>query len=299
MPDAAILAIGLAVAGAAVLLPLWVDTPSAASPDELDAASVRHRVALESLLDVEADHRAGSLDEPAYAGQLEEAEARAAETRAALDAVSRATATAGAPAPAPAPARERGRRFAVMAAAVIGLVLVGGSLVGVTGMANATIVNQGLADAQATEAARQERIAQLLAALTSDPADEATLSDLADAYLAGSSRDDLVRAAVALRVLIDLDPQRTDAFERIITAYLRAGDYNNGRAALDSYAALDGADPAEAAFFDGLIALRGEDDPARAVEAFGTFLELAPDDPRAGMIRGLRDEARDAAAARP
>jgi hypothetical protein len=27
------------------------------------------------------------------------------------------------------------------------------------------------------------------------------------------------------------------------------------------------------------------------VEAFDRFLKLAPDDPRAGMVRGLRDEA--------
>jgi hypothetical protein len=289
MPDVLVLALGLAVAGAAVLLPLWGRAPTSASQDELDAASVRHRVALESLRDVEADHRAGSLDETAYARQLGEAEARAAWTLAALEEARAA--------PAPSPTHLPGRGLAVVAAAVIGLVLVGGSLVEATGIANATIINQGLADAQATEAARQARIADLLASLTSDPTDEATLSDLADAYLAGSSRDDLVRAAVALRVLIDLDPQRTDAFERIITAYLRAGDYGNGRAALDTYAALEAADPVEAAFFDGLIALRGEDDPARAVEAFDTFLQLAPGDPRAGMIRGLRDEARDAAAA--
>jgi hypothetical protein len=37
--------------------------------------------------------------------------------------------------------------------------------------------------------------------------------------------------------------------------------------------------------------LRGENDTDAAVAAFDRFLELAPDDPRAGMIRGLRDEA--------
>ena len=46
----------------------------------------------------------------------------------------------------------------------------------------------------------------------------------------------------------------------------------------------------EIAFLDGLIALR-EGDNERAVAAFDRFLELAPDDPRAGMIRGLREEA--------
>ncbi|MBA3403813.1 MAG: hypothetical protein H0U13_03855 [Gemmatimonadaceae bacterium] len=77
-----------------------------------------------------------------------------------------------------------------------------------------------------------------------------------------------------------------------MSAYLRAGDYPNARAAHDSYADIDEADPVEVAFFDGLIALRGEQDVARATAAFDRFLELAPDDPRAGMIRGQRDAAR-------
>ena len=34
-----------------------------------------------------------------------------------------------------------------------------------------------------------------------------------------------------------------------------------------------------------------EGDTERAIEAFDRFLELAPDDPRAAMVRGLRDEA--------
>ena len=75
-----------------------------------------------------------------------------------------------------------------------------------------------------------------------------------------------------------------------MAAYLRAGDATNARAAHDSYAALDAADPVEVAFFDGLIA-RASDDREAALAAFDRFLELAPDDPRAGMIRGLRDEA--------
>ena len=39
------------------------------------------------------------------------------------------------------------------------------------------------------------------------------------------------------------------------------------------------------------LALRGGDDLARAADAFDRFLELAPDDPRAAMVRSLRDEA--------
>jgi tetratricopeptide (TPR) repeat protein len=92
-------------------------------------------------------------------------------------------------------------------------------------------------------------------------------------------------------VLIALEPERADAYERIMTAYLRSGDYADAGSAYDSYSALESADPVEAAFFDGLIALRGENDPARAKAAFDRFLKLAPNDPRAPMIQGLRDEA--------
>jgi tetratricopeptide (TPR) repeat protein len=239
-------------------------------------------VALEALRDVEADRRAGSLDDAAYAEQLGEAEARAATTRAALDAATRARPSGR--------ARASGARVGLAAAAAIGVALLAGTLVPASGIANGTVVNQGLADAREAEASRQALIVELLDQLAADPEDTDVLSDLADAYLAGSDTDDLVRGAVSLQVLIGLDPERADAYERIMSAYLRAGDHANARAAHDAYAQLDGADPVEAAFFDGLIALRGEDDPAAAADAFDRFLELAPDDPRAGMVRGLRDE---------
>ena len=68
------------------------------------------------------------------------------------------------------------------------------------------------------------------------------------------------------------------------------GDVVNARRAFDSYEARETADPVEVAFLDGIIAVR-EGDTERAVAAFDRFLELAPDDPRAEMVRGLRDEA--------
>ncbi|MBW3612975.1 MAG: hypothetical protein KY392_03835 [Chloroflexi bacterium] len=291
MPEALILLLALVVAGSAVLLPL---RPGSASPppadDDLEAAALRHRVALEALRDVEADRRAGSLDDASYAAQLAEAESRAADSRAAR---TRAALGAGRAAAAPPPS-VRGRTAAAVTAAVIGLALFVGSLVPATGIANETTVNEGLAAVRDAESARQERIAELRAELADDPMDAGALSELADAHLAGTSTDDLARAAVALQLLISVDPDRADAYERIMAAYLRAGDHANARAAWSSYAERPSADPAEIAFFDGLIALRGEDDPERAVEAFDRFLELASDDPRAPMIRGLRDEAASA-----
>ena len=280
MPELILLVLGLAAAAIWILRPLW--SASAVAPDEeRDAALLRHRVALEALRDVEIDRRAGSLDDAAYEQQLAAAEARAAETSAALQH------PASPPAASPLPARGA----ALVAAGLVAALLLAAAVIPASGVGNRTDVNEGLAAAQATESARQERIRELQAALAEDSRDPETLSALADAYLAGSSQDDLVRAAVALQLLIDLDPERADAYERMMTAYLRAGDYRNARAVNDSYVGLDTADPVEAAFFDGLIALRGENDPARAEAAFDRFLELAPNDPRASMIEGLRDEA--------
>ena len=285
MPEPALLAAALVAAFAIILLPLR-SPPAGSEPVDRSAAELRHRVALESLRDVEADRRAGSLDEGAYRAQLEEAEARAVASRRELE----ATASGAAAAPPPPPRRPVA---AIGAAVGLAAVLLGASLVPASGIANTTTVDQALADAQAREAIRQQRIDDLLESLSADPNDTGVLSELADAYLAGTSREDLVLAATLLRALIDLEPDRADAYERIIAAYLRADDYPNARSALDAYDATASADPVEVAFFEGIIALRGERDPGAAMVAFDRFLELAPDDPRASMIQGLREEAAD------
>ncbi len=107
----------------------------------------------------------------------------------------------------------------------------------------------------------------------------AVVSDLADAYLAGSSADDLVRAAASLQLLIGLDPDRAGCL-RADHGGLPARRRRTQRAGGPRVVrALSVADPVEVAFFDGLIARR-EGDPARALSAFDRFLELAPDDPR-------------------
>lgn len=284
MPEPILLLVALALAGIAVIAPLRARPEPLPSADDHDAAALRHRVALETLRDVEADRRAGSLDDAGYATQLAEAEARAAATQAELDGRGHSG----------DPSARGGRAVAVAAAVAIGLALLAGSMIPATGIANETVVDERLAAAESAERDRQARIAQLRTALAEDPSDAAILSDLADAHLAGSSADDLARAAAALQLLIAVEPDRADAYERIMAAYLRAGDLVNARAAWTSYAERPTADAAELAFFDGLIALRGEDDPGRAVEAFDRFLELAPEDPRAGMIQGLRDEAAEA-----
>lgn len=286
MPEPLLLALALVAVGVAVLWPVGRGASSEGGlDDERRSAETRHRVALESLRDVETDRRAGSLDDAAHAVALAEAEERAAATRAALDQV---------PAAEPAAASHGRSVVPLIVAGAIGLALVGASLLPAAGIANRTEINEGLAAAQAAEAARQHRIEELTEAFAADPQDAAVLSDLADAYLAGSSDADLAAAAAALQLLIAVEPDRADAYERIVAAYIRANDFANARAALDSYAGIASADAVEVAFLDGLIALRGEGDEARAAAAFDTFLELAPDDPRAPMIRALRAETESA-----
>jgi cytochrome c-type biogenesis protein CcmI len=285
MPEVLLVAVVGAAAAAFIAWPLLRDAASRPSTaTDRDAAEVRHRIALEELRDIEADHRLGSLEQGTYEELRAAAEERAAATRRALDA---------APVPAVSQARPSasGRRSAAILGALIGAALIAGVLVPPpVGLAGRTVVNEPLAAELVAEEARQERIGRLLDRLTDDPSDTAALSDLADAYLAGGTAEDLQRAALVLQAVITLRPKDLDAHARLIGAYLRAGDYANAAAALESYEALN-PDPADVAFFRGLIALNGDGDPAAAVEHFDRFLELAPDDQRAPMVRALREQA--------
>ena len=274
--------------GVAALIAMPLRRAAAPEPGATDRESLvlRHRLALEALIDVESDHRAGSLDETGYQRQLAEEEARAADTLAALDASEQAGL---------APGAGSGPRSARRAASWFGgglavLLLIGFALPEPLGLGERTSVNQPLADQIAAEEARQADIQRLLTALAANPEDPATLSDLADAYLTGGAPEDLQRAAVALQVLIAIDPDNASAYRRLITAYLSAGDLADARAATGSYRALVGDDDPDVPFFLGLIALRGGE-ATEAIEQFDRFLELAPDDDRAPMIRSLRAEA--------
>lgn len=284
LPELIVALLGLAVAAVVIVPPLFA--PAAAQPDpELEAAELRRRVAIDALRDVEADRRAGSLDGAAYAEQRADAEARVAAASRRGDAGLVAVAARSSD-----PAVRRAVAGAAGAIAI--LLLIGLAVPAPMGVANATLVDDERAAAQAAEATRQARIAALLDQLRDDPLDVEMLSDLADAYLAGGSPDELARAAAALTLVISQRPDDKDAHGRIITAYLRAGDYANARAALDAFKALE-PDAADVDFFTGIIALRGDGDGAAAVAAFDRFLAAAPDDPRVPMVRALRAEAQD------
>jgi len=290
MPDLAqwalLAAIGLAVA-AVLAWPLvrsWPSTPGPAAHADAEARALRHRVALEALLDVEADRRAGSLDDASYQRERGEAEARAAET---LE-----------PAPLhpspPAPAAGKGRgMIAVLGAAVALALLVGFALPGAIGLGQRTIVNQPLADALAREADRQAEIQRLLGLLGANPGDVQVVSDLADAYLAGGSGRDLQQAALMLQLLLALEPENDSAYRRLITAYLVTADYDDAQATTDAYATFAGPDEPDIPFYRGVIAFRRGDN-ALAVREFDRFLALAPDDGRAPMVRGLRAQVAEA-----
>jgi len=177
-----------------------------------------------------------------------------------------------------------------LAAALAAALLIGFVLPPPAGLAQRTVVNQALADDLAREAARQAEIQRLLGALASDSQNPQVLSDLADAYLAGAGAQDLQRAAVALQVLLAVEPQNRSAYRRLVTAYISAADWTDARAATDSYAVIAAPGEPDIPFFRGLIAFR-QGDNGTAMREFDRFLELAPHDARAAMVISLRAEA--------
>jgi cytochrome c-type biogenesis protein CcmI len=286
MPDLAqwalLVVIGLVVA-AAIAWPLLRPAASVTLGTHPDAEgrALRHRVALDALLDVEADRRAGSLDDASYERERAEAEARAAET---LE-------PAATEPPVDPPSRRSARPpAAALGALVVVALLAGFALPGSIGLGQRTVVNQALADALEEEADRQADIQRLLGLFEANPADAQVVSDLADAYLAGGSPEDLQRAAVALQVLLALEPEDHSAYRRLINAYIVTGYYDDARATTDAYATIADADEPDIPFYRGLIAFR-QGDNETAVREFDRFLALAPDDGRAAMVRGLRAEA--------
>ena len=287
MPDLAqwalLVVIGLVVAGVIAwpLLRRGSSTDALDARAEAEARALRHRVALDALLDVEADRRAGSLDDASYQRQRAEAEARAADT---LE-----------PAPIrPSPAVSaagRGRGLTAALGALVALaLLVGFALPGSIGLGQRTVVNQALADALAQEEDRQAEIQRLLGLFDANPRDPEVVSDLADAYLAGGTPKDLQLAAVALQLLLALEPKNHSAYRRLINAYLITAHYDDAQATTDSYATIAGPDEPDIPFYRGVIAFR-LGDHATAVREFDRFLALAPDDGRAEMVSSLRAEA--------
>jgi len=261
-----------------------VSAEAAESESDAEARALRHRVALDALLDVEADRRAGSLDDASYERERGEAEARAAQTL--TEPVERQVS----PKPAPGAPTQARRLSLWLAAALATAVLVGFVLPAPAGLAERTVVNQALVDEMTREAARQAEIQRLLGVLASDPQNPQVLSDLADAYLAGAGAQDLQRAAVALQVLLAVEPQNQSAYRRLVTAYISAADWTDAQAAADSYATIADPDEPDIPFFRGLIAFR-QGDNATAIREFDRFLELTPHDERASMVISLRAEA--------
>lgn len=241
------------------------DTPVDA---EREALEVRHHLALEALRDIEADRRAGSLDEERYRVQLDEAEAHAVATRGALDAAPpQAEAT---------PTRPSLRLPALIAGGLAVLLLAGYALPAPLGIAERD--------------ARVERIRVLTDAIGANPRDTAALAELSDLYLASGTADDVARALASLLLLRDAAPDSRDPHQRLVTLFIRAGEWQQAAAATDQMAAVVGGGDREIPFFRGLIA-RGMGDSAEAVHQFDRFLRIAPDDPRATLVRELRDEA--------
>jgi tetratricopeptide (TPR) repeat protein len=277
MVEPLLLTLAVLIVALAIAWPLLAETAAtsatgAAAPEadpEHEARLVRHRLALEALRDVEADRRAGSLDDDAFTVQQAEAEGHAAETLRALDA---------APAvetPPLSPPRTGRRLAAIIGGALALLLLFGYALPSPFGIAERD--------------ARLERIRVLTDAVAANPRDTAALAELSDQYLAGGTPDEVARALASLLLLRDAEPSSRDAHQRLVTLFIRAGLWEEATSAVDRYADVIGDDDADIPFFRGLIA-RATGDAQEAVRQFDRFLDIAPEDARATMVKGLRDE---------
>lgn len=293
MPEVGQLLILLAVllgAGLVVAAPLVWRGPGAPEStlieDDASGLAVRHRIAIESLRDVEADRRAGSLDEQGYLAARADAEERAARTLAALEAAHPVAPAAATPTRGTWTSR---RAAGTLGAGILALVLAGSFLPAPLTLANGTVVNQQLAAQQAAEAARQAAIKRLETSLAANP-NARGLVQLANLYMEGSDAAGLAHAARLLIAAIALDPKSSDAYRLLITAYIQAGDYADAAAATGAYAKVAPSSP-DIAFFRGLIAYQGSGDRAAAVRWFDAFLKAAPTDDRVPMVRSLRAEA--------
>ena len=265
----------------AVAWPLLDGREPTADPEpdpEREAARVRHGLALEALRDIEADRRAGSLDDETYRAQREEAEAHAARTLRALEATEPSEERDGNVEAEYEPPPGRSRRWRLPA-------LVGGVVTLLLLAAFAAPPPFGIAERDA----RLERIRQLTDTVSANPRDVDALGELSDLYVAGGTADDVSKALVSLVLMRDAAPRSRDANQRLVTLLVRTGLWDDADAAVDHYADVVGEDDPDIPFFRGLVA-RGIGDDEEAVRQFDRFLELAPDDPRAEMIRGLRDD---------
>jgi cytochrome c-type biogenesis protein CcmH/NrfG len=293
MPDLGFVAILLLVTSAAIAFVGWpllrIGPQLRPGPDdELATLTLRHRLAVEALRDVEADYRAGSLDDASHVQLRDDSEGHAATTLADLD---RAREVGMRPRSQERTAPRASRRMALALGGGLALLLaVGVLLPGPVSLANGTVVDRQLAAAQAAEGQRQAEIGRLRDQLVSQPKDPATLVRLAKLYLDGRTANDNKTAAQLLIFAIQLDPRNTDAYRLLITAYISVGDYSDATAATGSLAKFAPSSP-DVAFFRGLIALQGRGDGAEAARWFDAFLAAAPDDPRAAMVRSLRAQA--------
>ena len=271
MPDVVellVVALLLLAVAAIVALPLRrgvVPAPPAHDPADLE---IRHLVALDALRDLEADRRAGSLDDASYAATRAAAEAEAADTLRALDAARGVDAMG---------ALTRGRS-ARAPLTVVGLLVVGVVMIGLFVPAPLGVANRTLDP-------RRDRIEEALVRFEANESDPQAISDLADAYLAGDTLPDLERAQAALALLINLQPANASAYARLATAQLRAGALDAATQTLDRMDVV-AADSPDLPFLRGLVARENGDD-AEARRQFGLFIETAPDDPRVPMVRAL------------
>lgn len=125
-------------------------------------------------------------------------------------------------------------------------------------------------------------VADLEARVAGSPTDVDALDALADAYLADNRIDD---AIARYRAVLQLDPNNAHVLLQLGVILLAAGRPAAGIGVFDRLLEVD-SDNVDALFYRGFAELQAAGEvTSDARRDLGRFLELAPDDPRAGDVR--------------
>ena len=246
---------------------------------------------LRSLDDLDTEHAAGNIDDTTYRRLHSDYTARAAAVLRAADAESSASRSprlprsksgaskSGSGTPlGPTSARRR-------ALTVVGIVVVA-AVVGI-GMASALGPRLAGQTSSGNTVSEEDREDTLRDAVTDAPDDPQARLALARFLMARQRFPD---AFEEFSTAASLDPTLAEAHAYSGWLLYQAGEPSLARPSLEAAIAADETYP-DAHFFLGVVALRGEGDPARAVPELQRYITLVPTGVQSDQVRTLLAEA--------
>lgn len=271
---------------------------------ELTRARDAKRSALEDLLALEADYKAGALAEADYLELNRQDEARALALIARVDALEAQVgaealeAEAGARQSAPARESRAGRQSSLALGAVAALLLVAGIgggylLAGRSG--GDPVAQAGGGQPAGMPGPVMEQVQALRARLAANPNDVEALVGLAQLNL---QRQDVTQAIDYFKRALEVDAGHPEALTGLGMILAESGSFPEAMATFDRALARDPSH-VQALWWKGQVQLYALKDYRSAVGTLERVVALLPPGPDQGRVAQALNEARTAAAATP